>query len=314
MTEDKAVRGPKALFYYLALFFTLGITAFAVGTIWYQFINTWFPLEISYGVSAPFSQAALKFQIASLLWGTPIFFLFSVLLRRALNKGTLDPNNRVRLWVTHIILFIVLVIALGDLIATTYALLNGDYTARFLLKSLTILLITGWISTYYVLELRAQDYLIKNRLPKIFAGVTIAVIVASLVGSFFLLDSPAASRRAAFDQTRESNLQNISSAISDYYATEEKLPASLSDINVYGSSITDPKTKQPYDYRAIDATSYELCATFESSNKDRDTKGETSYYGYTDFTHDAGYQCFKQTLKTINNDITPGRPVPVPVQ
>lgn len=296
-TAEKIVKGPKALFWFLTLFFTLGNIALSTGGLWFQFINKLFPLEVSYGqVLQSFSQETLKWQMSSLIIAVPVFFFVSLLIRRALNAGTLLPGNKVRLWITYIILFIVLVVAVGDLITTTFTALNGDFTTRFFLKSLTILLISAWIFTYYWLEIRNDQSLTGTKLPKIFGAISAVLIVASFVGAFFIIESPAVSRNKAYDSTRTQDLTNIKYAIDNYYSEYKKLPASLDELkknNAY-LKLIDPETKKPYEYKISDEISYQLCTEFKYSNKE--TADQEKYFYGTEFSHDSGYNCFDRKI------------------
>lgn len=310
-TTDKSIHGPKALFWFLTLFFTLGITAFNTGNIWFQFINKWVPQEVSYGfVRQAFSQGTLKLAIASIIIATPLFFLFTILVRRAFKNSNLDPKNKVRSWVTYIILFITIAIAIGDLITTVFRVLDGDFTARFLLKSLSILTIVGWIFTYYWLELKSGNALTSSNLPRIMGIVTAVVIGLSFIGSFFLVDSPAVARTKAFDRTRENNLVEIRFAIDNYYREFEKLPENFDELTDFQAFLpqTDPQTGAEYEYRIIDDQNFELCAEFKTSNKDL-AKDEFREFGPNQFVHDVGKTCF--TRKVLDSIEKPLRPIRV---
>jgi hypothetical protein len=304
---DKNVKGPKALFWYLTLFFTLGITAFNTGGLWFQYINKWLPKEISEGfVQGAFSQRSVKFSLASLIVGVPLFFLFSYLIRQALKNQNLNRHNKIRIWITYIILFLTIAIAAGDLITTVFRVLDGDYTLRFLLKSLAILVIVSWIFIYYWLELRSANSLANSKIPKIMAGVTITVIILSFIGSFFIIESPSLARAKAYDRTRIQQLQNLRYNIENYYYQNKKLPINLEELtseNAY-LQLKDPQTDKPYQYNVIDQNNYELCADFETSNKEPDYSQD--FYA-AEFAHEAGYYCFK--LKVIPAQEA-GRPIP----
>lgn len=313
---DKLVKGPKALFWYLTLFFTLAITSFAIGGIWFQYINKWFPQEVSGGsVSVPFNQSSLKFSMASLLIAAPLFYLFSWLVRSALKKRTLDTNNKIRMWVTYIILFLTIAIALGDLVTTVFHLLDGDYTLRFLLKSATILIIVGWIFVYYGLELKSTTSLTDSNLPKTLGWVAIAIMLVSFVGAFFVVDSPMTSRIRSYDNRRAQDLTNLRYTVQNYYGEKNKLPESLDQIkNSYqpSVSITDPKTNVLYEYQTTGTTTFQLCANFETSNKNRPVD-----YSYPDagFAYDPGRNCFDYTIpKDIQGNMIKGAPIPQPIQ
>jgi len=316
--HDPAVKGPKALFWYLTLFFTLGITAFSTGGLWFQFINNWFSKEVLYGqVIQSFSQSVLKGQIAALIVATPIFFVLIMLIRRALQKKTLAADNKVRLWITYIILFVVVAVAVGDLISALFSLLNGDFTIRFLLKSLVILIIVSWIFVYYWLEIRSLRTLLNSKIPKIMGIASLVVIIGSLVGSFFVIESPMQARKNAYDQTRINNLQEIKYAVDNYYQEFKKVPASFEELKTVQGYITtiDPKTGNSYEYRVVSSDSFELCAEFDNSNKVKQD-GNNTYPVYNDFLHDAGRQCFTRKVNLpLDVSKTGAIPVvPVPVQ
>ncbi|MDD2807711.1 MAG: DUF5671 domain-containing protein, partial [Patescibacteria group bacterium] len=198
---DHKVHGPKALFWYLTLFFTLGITAFSTGGLWFQFINKWVPQEVTSGfVQVPFNQSAIKFAVASLLIAAPLFYFFSFLIRKSLANHNLATENKIRVWTSYIILFITIAIAIGDLITTVFRVLDGDFTVRFILKGLAILVIVSSIFIYYWLELRSPNSLVGSIIPKA-VGIGAAVIITiSSVGSFFIVDSPTLARAKAYDQ------------------------------------------------------------------------------------------------------------------
>lgn len=296
------VKGPKALFWFLTLFFTLGTTAFALGGLWFQFINKWFPLEVNYGyVNAAFSQSTLKMQIAALLVAAPIFFFVSWLVRKAFKNASLSPHNKVRTWITYIILFFLVATAIGDLITTIFKLLDGDFTARFLLKALTILVIVSWMFVYYLSELKSDKALTDSNLPKMFCIISVIVILISLVASFFIIQSPKESRKVAFDQTRVNNLDQIKYTIDSYYSEFQKLPKSLDDLKTTNNYllIVDPNTKNPYEYIVIGETDYQLCAEFETSNKDQ-VDQNYNIYPEGGYLHDVGRTCFDRSVVNIN--------------
>ncbi len=290
---QKKVQGAKALFWYLTLFFTLNIVATSVGTLWFQFINSILPLEVAGTVYQPFSQTTVKLAIAALIVATPLFYLFSILVRKALTQGVLEAHNRVKVWITYVILFIAIAIGITDLITTVFRMLDGDFTARFLLKSLTILTIVGWVFIYYALELKSDKALVGTPTAKAFGIVSLVVIVASFVGAFFLVDSPVTARAKAYDQTRINNLQELSYAINNYYTQNQALPETLDVLenSQFFVTTTDPQTNEPYEYILAGAESFELCANFETANTS-DTKN--TYPGQ--LKYDIGRNCFEYKI------------------
>ena len=307
-TPNKTVNGPKALFWYLSLFFTLGLTAFNTGGLLFQHINKWIPMEVVGGmVRSSFDQVALKFNIATVIVATPLFFLFSYIIRKALKNNSLNPKNKIRVWITYIILFLTIAITAGDLIITIFRVLDGDYTARFLLKALSILIIVGWIFAYYWLELKDESSLVKSKLPKVMAGIAISVITIAFIGAFFIVDSPIMARAKAFDRTKVEDLQEIKYGIDDYFREYSELPKSLNELKTYRAyiDIINPQSKEKYEYQIKDKISYEICTEFTTSNKEDESFNK---YGYREFLHDAGRNCFLRKIDKLNPGVSERMP------
>jgi len=297
VNPPEAVSNPKALFWYLTLFFSLDVVAVALGGLWFQFVNKWFGLNIPSGaIGGLFSQEAVKMEIASLLVAGPVFFLMSRLVRRALHRGALSPENRVRMWISYIILFLVVAVGVGDLIKTLFAVLAGDFTVRFLLKAAAILAIAAYIFIYYRLELKAKDALTGSKLPRTVVLVAIGVIAVSLIASFFVIESPRLTREKAFDRTRVEDLAFIKSAVDSYYYEYGKLPASLEEMRATRwFNPIDNESEKPYEYRATGKDTYALCANFALSSKDQGSV-DYRYEPYQEFVHDAGHVCFDRMV------------------
>jgi len=303
----------KTVFWYLSMFFTLGVSAFALGSIWFQFINKFFPTEVgSYAVSLnSFRQQAIKGGLAALIVASPAFIIFGYLIRRAIDHSEIELKKGPRQWVSYLILFIVVAVAIGDFIASVLALLNGDFTTRFFLKALTILVISGWIFTYFWLSMRSSDALKTSVFPKIALPITAVVIVASIVAGFFLIDSPATSRSKAYDQQRVNDLYLVQNLISNYYSRTETLPATLEEMADLQPIPADPRTDVGYEYNVISDTEYVLCATFEAASDETDESYR--YYGPGDFSfHQQGRQCF--SLEVNPDPYGLKQPVPFPIE
>jgi hypothetical protein len=149
---------------------------------------------------------------------------------------------------------------------------------------------------------------------KIFAvGVTLCV-AAGIVAAFFVVGSPSAERARRMDQQRVNNLQQISYALDNHYVLKKDLPQSLEELqgiqDVYIESVVDPKTRELYAYRRIDAANYELCATFEldgGSSPDGRMAVATPYSGPYDkmWQHGEGLQCYGLQVRTLDKPRLP---------
>jgi hypothetical protein len=124
------------------------------------------------------------------------------------------------------------------------------------------------------------------------AIVLVIVVAASVTTGIVIIGSPSEERTRRLDARRVEDLQRISGAVEVYHRRHQQVPASLAELSKEpGLSVIprDPVTEQPYAYRSFNASSYELCGTFER---------ETADASSADFwSHGAGTQCFMLNVK-----------------
>lgn len=111
----------------------------------------------------------------------------------------------------------------------------------------------------------------------IIAVLSLIMLIALIYG-IAESGSPWDTRGRRFDQTRISDLNNIKSAIDNYYATNRVLPTNLTDLknsNYSYYSINDPETNVQYLYKTtnVNGTSYQLCATFSQKSDNQNLNG-----------------------------------------
>ena len=106
----------------------------------------------------------------------------------------------------------------------------------------------------------------------VFIGTVTLAVAAAVILGFVIIGSPTAERTRRFDQQRINDIQQISYAVDAYWTQVKTLPPSLSSLMsnnfYYVSNISDPLSKQPYEYRIVSTSTYELCANFESNSKE----------------------------------------------
>ena len=85
----------------------------------------------------------------------------------------------------------------------------------------------------------------------------IAAVIGGLAAAFTFLGTPAHQRLVALDDRRIEDLQRTASLLHDRY-TSGGLPARLPPSMV----LSDPVSKQNYEYSRIDSKHYVLCAVF----------------------------------------------------
>jgi hypothetical protein len=308
----------KEAFMYLLSFIALYITAFSFGILVFAFIDKVFPDPLQYfGV---FSSRGLTTALASIIIAFPLYTFMMWRLQKAAAKDPERRQSKVGKWLTYITLVIAAGIIIGDLIAVLSGLLSGELTSRFTLKAFTVLAIAGSIFGYYLLGLQKEEK--EKEKParqiqgkksmgvKVFAGVVIAAIACAVVYGLILVGTPAQQRIIQFDERRVSDLNQITHAIDSYWERNGNVPATLEDLRdprYFVSSITDPRTNEPYEYRATDEDSYELCAVFETDSAERQEPFPKPFSEQS-WEHGIGRTCFDRDVQALPG----GRIQPIP--
>lgn len=134
----------------------------------------------------------------------------------------------------------------------------------------------------------------RNRLARPL-GIGMVVLAVFAVGAaIYVTGSPMQQRRERIDERRIDALRRLSDEVFAHAkAHDGRWPASLDALERPGLRLErrDPVTDAPYEYRVVDATTFELCATFESDTSPRPQARRDS-----DWAHAAGHQCFTKRL------------------
>ncbi|MBI4458282.1 hypothetical protein HY633_04940 [Candidatus Uhrbacteria bacterium] len=145
----------REAFIYLVLFMCLYISAFNFGSLLFDFINRWFPDALRQYESGDLSS--IRFAVASLIVAFPLYLWLSSLTMKAIEADPEKRGSKIRKWLTYLTLFVAAGILIGDLISLLFNLLGGELTARFMLKTLVVLLIAGTVFGYYLWDLRQEE-------------------------------------------------------------------------------------------------------------------------------------------------------------
>jgi len=299
--RPKAYVSAKDAFGYLVLFSTLYVCAVAFIKLLYQFINRAFPDAAEAYTNWDGSEESIRWSAAALVIAFP---LFMVLSRRAYRAARQDPEKRtskIRRWLTYLTLFVAASTLLCDGITLVYYLLGGELTPRFLLKALTISVVAGGVFGYYLWDLRQGDAkaeALVQRHPGVRAlgiGVIVAVALA-LAGSFLALGTVGQTRARRLDSLRLQHLSSIAASIDTYWNLHRALPADLEtlagDRNNAPREVNDPVTGALYEYTPSAAGSYDLCATFDTEERQPRVSGGERFWGHTQ-----GLHCFEIRVK-----------------
>lgn len=297
----------REIFFYLLQFFTLGTAAISLGGVIFSLINHYFSDEIlpTYYNTPPVTSA-----LASLMVALPVFVGVSWKLIKDTREGRASVRSGIRRVLTYLALFLASATVIGDIIALVYRFLAGEVDSRFLLKVATILLIGGWIIWYYYVTVkcdeRGQAY--PARWHSNHAVVLIVVFVVAVVSGFIISGTPQERQRLVRDNQRIMELQNIYWQIQSYYEQKGSLPESLTqlDVGYMPQQRLDPLTNEPYRYLPGPGLTYELCATFETDDKQLSSKNPRlpESLGGVNWTHPAGDYCFQLEVKPLRKPTT----------
>lgn len=289
---------PKDFFLHLGTIVALYLSTISLLNLLFTVINVAFPnREIgNYYVSS----ASISWPVAALIVLFPLFLLFSWLLER---DAVLMPEKRMlslRRWLTYITLFIAGFTIAIDLVVLLYYFLDGQtLTTAFILKVVAVALVAGGIFGHYITDLRGK---LTPSLRKVWAIISIMAVLAAIIVGFVVIGSPKTQRLMKIDDQKVYNMQEIQSQVLNYWQAKQTVPENLGELTDSFSGYqapTDPQTQAPYEYRKISATSFELCATFntESRNGAELSIAAPGMYGVQEsWQHEAGRACFTRTI------------------
>lgn len=145
---------PKDVFIYLLTAATLYISATGVLILIWSLAEYWFPDPYrTFGSRSDGGE--VRIGVAMAIVAFPVFVYLTLLVRRKIRSGEIDPASSLRTGFIYFNLFVVAVTALITLMITVDAFLGGDLTTRFLVRAGGVLLIAGLVYLYYRSELEA---------------------------------------------------------------------------------------------------------------------------------------------------------------
>lgn len=301
----------KYAFYYLLSLVSLIFTALSVGMIAFGIISS----TISDVLNANNSVSdQLKFAISALIIAAPIFFTMQHFINKGLRQGELDKDSGVRRWLTYFILLVSSVTMLGVFIGVINNFLAGEFTLSFILKAVSMLLISAAVFAFYLYDIKRTNVTDKSLVMRIFFFASLSVITAAFVASWFFIEAPSLTRAKRLDQSLVNNINALENAVNSYNDKYKKLPDNLEqikdnpDIYLDLKSLVDPETGVPIVYQKTGDKKFQLCASFRTDNKNVTGKDNTSYSDPTKL-HTTGYQCFNSDVWAADDKTTEAKPV-----
>jgi|SRR3989344_809891 len=302
-TQTTPHNTPRDTFLYLLSIATLIASAVSFGILLFQLINIYFPdilSETYYYASWDYSRETLRTALATLVVVFPVFFWASRKIKQDIAVYPEKRSFKLRKWLIYLTIFLAGGVIIGDLITLLNNFLRGELTVRFILKVVSVLFIAGSIFYYYLDQLKDKAEGMAYKM-KAFPKLISVIVLAAIVWGFIVAGSPQSQRAARFDQRRVGDLQLIQDRIIDYWTRKNILPSNLEALKDDISGFTsprDPKTGVAYEYAAKGTLSFELCATFETTNMNGPKMKESVPWPdrMYNWSHDAGRQCFTRTI------------------
>ena len=294
---------PKDFFMHFFDFVLLYVSIISLITLLFQYVNVLFPDKLNFYLTEVL--ATIRWSSSALVIVFAVFLLISWLLEKDLLKNPAKRDLKFRKWLIYFTLFASAITIVIDLITLVYNFYSGEISIRFYLKVFVVLAIAAGVFGYYFWDLkRTTDK--KYRLPKILGIVAAIVVLASIIGGFFIAGSPATQRQRRFDEQRVNDLQILQNEIVNYWTQKEKLPEELIDLKNSISGFNpsnDPETLVSYEYNIKGPLSFELCAEFKTGNL-IDNQNPTiakpePYYGdpyRQNWSHETGRTCFSRII------------------
>lgn len=294
--NTKPKTSPKDIFLNLGAIVALYTLTISLLNLLFSVINSAYPKILdTYNY---YGSQSISLPVSVLI----IFFPIYIFLMWLLEKGYSTEQDRkhfgVRKWLTYITLFITGIALAADFVTIIYYFIDGqELTMGFILKFLSVLVVSLGIFYYYISDVRDM---LTAKSQKVWLTVSIIFIVASIVWGFVVLGSPRTQKLYKYDSAKFSDLENISWQVNSYYEMEGSLPESLSDLS---SSVNyfvvplDPQSGKPYEYVKKSASKYNLCAEFNFSTDDVNYSAPVQ----STWNHPAGKYCFERSIPPKSN-------------
>lgn len=302
MFNDASKNTPRDVFLYILAVATLYFSVFHFVNLYFEYINALFPDVLNlYYVS--FNES-IRLSMSVLLIVFPVYLGVTWFLKKDSIKYPEKREMRTRKWLTYLTLFLAAIMMIVDLVVIVNFFLKGELTMRFVLKVLVVLVVAAAVFSYYLWDLRRE---IKqgDKPSKIIAAIAGVVVLASIVGGFFIVGSPATQRKRGLDDQRISHLQMIQNEAVNYWVQKSRLPKNLDDLK---SDITgfvpqvDPETNIAYEYKVNGALSFDICANFNLEYSAKGASGMARPMAYpgdvyaNNWDHAAGRVCFTRKI------------------
>lgn len=303
------VGGAREVFLYLISFAALYTFVGYALTLIFSYIDVKLPdaATTPYAqLQAEASRGAIPEAMAAVFVTFPVLLWVSRILIREMRVAPDKAASPVRRMLTYLTLFAAAMTIAIDLATLIAFFLQGEVTARFLLKVGAVLVVAGAGFVYYFKSLKmAPEEHRTTGLHRAFGWSATIVVAISMTVGMITVGSPSTERLRRFDAQRAADVKLISEEIFNIsvganwrnpgapLAIKQPLPKSLNELaataRMRRPRIADPATGTPYEYQPLSESRFQICATF---NLPRDEVADVVW------NHPAGRHCFE--FDTLN--------------
>lgn len=298
--QVKTHTSAKDFFINLGSMVALYTVIIALLNLLFTIINKAFPL-ITNGYNY-YGTSSISFPVATLIIFFPVYVLLMWIMEKEYRTEPEKKNLGIRKWLTYITLFIAGLVLAADLVYVMYYFIDGqELTAGFLLKALSVLVVVFCVFWYYLSDIRNMLTPTKR---KMWAGIMLVIIVASIGWGFAVLGSPRTQQLIKYDEQKIYDLQNIQSQVQSYYQSKGVLPATMEQLTLeYSYLPKDSQVGKTYEYVLTEQSkrTYQLCAEFNKMSDETGKGGMASpVYPYggqeISWNHPVGRHCYTLSI------------------
>lgn len=295
---------PKQFVLQLGSLITLYVSVAAFITLIFSTINIALPDAAAGSYEWTSSQTAMRTCLAILVVFFPTYLFLTRKVNVARRTGDGGYAGMFTKWLVYLSLLVGGGAMLIDLVFVVNTFLEGEMTLRFLLKALSLLVVVGLVSYYYLLD--AKGYWQSREAESMMYGaVATAVVIGMMAASLYHLESPSVAREKRIDDQQIVALQEMQYRVEAHMNTKEALPASIDELYLSELVPQAPEGRAQYQYKITGVTTYELCADFAHATNPNEMS--TMYYpGDINYNwdHKAGEWCFtREAAKPLQPSI-----------
>jgi Domain of unknown function (DUF5671) len=146
----------REVFIYGIQFLALYISAYALGRLFFNFIDRAFPDQLAANTYRSVN-ADIRWSVSFLIVAFPLFLWMHNYTNRLITQDPTKRASKPRKWVTYLTLLFATMCLICDVGTLVYYTLGGELTIRFLLKVITIGILAGGIFAYFITDQRKDE-------------------------------------------------------------------------------------------------------------------------------------------------------------